>query len=92
MAFLFGVMSICMLIELTVSYINAAITPADTTTMSPFAFFDILIASQGVFIFMIFICSPKPLKIVKRWWVASGSLDVAALAELEALKKTTLHT
>lgn len=85
-------MAICMVIEITVSQLNAA-ADTTTTTMSPFAFFDILIALQGVFIFMIFICSPKPLKIIKRWWVATGTLDVAALeAELEALKKTTFQS
>lgn len=69
------------------SHINTSISPNEAAAMSPFAFFDVLIALQGVFIFIIFICSPKPLKILKRWWVANGSLDVAAFTELEALKK-----
>lgn len=89
-AFLFAVMSICMLIELITSHLNEQTAVADGTTMSPFAFFDVLIALQGVFIFVIFICSPKPLRIVKRWWVATGSLDVAALTELEALKENSI--
>lgn len=79
-------MSICMLIEMITSNANTATTPAEATTMSPFAFFDVLIALQGVFILIIFICSPKPMRIIRRWWVAGGSLDVAAFTELEALK------
>lgn len=91
MAFLFALMSMCMIIEMLISHINISTSPKEaaamSSTMSPFAFFDVLIALQGVFIFIIFICSPKPLRIIKRWWIATGSLDVAAFTELEALKK-----
>lgn len=80
-------MSICMLTETLTSHNNTIVKLSDTKNMSPFAFFDALIALQGVFIFFIFICSPKPLKIVKRWWIASGSLDLAEFTELETLKK-----
>lgn len=91
MAFLFALMSICMIIEMLTSHINISIAPNEAAAMSPFAFFDVLIALQGVFIFIIFICSPKPLKIVKRWWVANGVYkcedEITAFTELETLKK-----
>lgn len=86
-AFLLGVISICRLIELITSHLNAAIN-TDTDTISPFAFFDVFIALQGVFIFIIFVCSPTPLYIIKRWWVSKGSLDVVVLnSELSVLKR-----
>lgn len=88
-AFLFGVMSICMLIEMLTSRLNTAIASND---MSPFAFFDVLIALQGVFIFIIFVCSPSPLRIIKRWWIDTGSLDITAFTELEALKQDNINT
>lgn len=77
-------MSICMVIEIITSHLNATMTETDST-LSPFAFFDILIALQGLFIFIIFICSKNSLRIIRRWWVNTGSLDV--ITELEALKK-----
>ncbi|XP_031631586.1 probable G-protein coupled receptor Mth-like 14 [Contarinia nasturtii] len=86
-AFLFAVMSICMIIEMFTSHINIEKPPDG---VSPFAFFDVLIALQGVFIFIIFVCLPKPLKMIKRWWIAKGTLDIAALNELESLKTTSV--
>lgn len=74
----------CILIEILISHFNTVVD--DATVMSPFAFFDILIALQGVFILMIFICSPQPLKIIKRWWVATGTLDTTAFTELAEFK------
>lgn len=89
-AFLLGIVTVCRVIEMVTSQLNAvmAVDTDNADTISPFAFFDILIALQGVFIFIIFVCSSTPLWIIKRWWIASGSLDVAGLnTELSALKK-----
>lgn len=79
---IFFISIIFRIIELVTSHINAE----KSDEVSPFAFFDVLIALQGVFIFIIFVCLPKPLKIIKRWWIAKGTLDVAAFTELESLK------
>lgn len=38
--------------------------------------FDIMNALQGILIFIIFICLPRPLHIIKRWWMDRGSLDL----------------
>lgn len=88
-AFLFAIISVCRLIELITSHLNSAINVDDANTISPFAFFDIFIALQGVFIFIIFVCSPTPLWIIKRWWISSGSLDVVIVSnsELSVLKR-----
>lgn len=73
---------------MTTAKLNAIIAVDDADTISPFAFFDILIALQGVFIFIIFVCSSTPLGIIKRWWISNGSLDVVVSnTELDALKK-----
>lgn len=74
-----------MLIEMLASYANS-MSSDEFPEISPFAFIEVFIALQGVFIFIIFVCLPKPLRVVKRWWVASGSLNVAAFTELETLK------
>lgn len=68
------------------SKLNAAVAVDDADTISPFAFFDVLLALQGLFIFIIFVCSPSTLWIIKRWWIASGSLDVVSNTELKALQ------
>lgn len=85
MAILFTVMSICMLIEMITYHLNTAIASTESA-LSPFAFFDVLIALQGVFIFIIFVCSPTQLRIIKRWWINFGSLDTTTHTELDALK------
>lgn len=66
------------------SHLNATIDVNDADSISPFAFFDIFIALEGLFIFIIFVCSPTPLREIKRWWVSKGSLDVRG-SELGAL-------
>lgn len=90
-ALLLAVVSICRLIEMITSRLNASIGADDAAadTISPFAIFDIFIALQGLFIFIIFVCSPKPLWMIKSWWISSGSLDLVAVtnSELGALTK-----
>lgn len=78
-------MTTCMIIEFLASYAQSipSVQPPDLT---PFSLIEIFIALQGVFIFIIFVCLPKPSRIVKRWWVAGGSLEVAASTELQTLK------
>lgn len=41
-------------------------------------FFDIVNALQGVFILFIFVCLPRPTKIIKHWWNDRGSYEVVA--------------
>lgn len=85
MALLLAVVSICRFIEMITSHLNASIGN-DADAISPFAIFDIFIALQGLFIFIIFVCSPKPLWMIKRWWISSGSLEIIAPnSELGAL-------
>lgn len=87
-ALLLAVVSICRFIEMITSQLNTSIGADDADTISPFAIFDIFIALQGLFIFIIFVCSPKPLWMIKRWWISSGSLDVVAVnSELGVLTK-----
>lgn len=78
-------MSICMTIEM-IAYIVSSSSPP--SGLSPFAFFDVLIALQGVIIFILFVCLPRPMRIIKRWWIESGSLDVAAYTEIEVLRRS----
>lgn len=56
--------------------------------------FDILNALQGILIFIIFVCLPRPLHIIKRWWMDRGSLDLKletmpCETELEVLNNGT---
>lgn len=46
--------------------------------------FDILNALQGIVIFIIFVSLPQPLRIIKRWWMDRGSMDLHT-TELETL-------
>jgi hypothetical protein len=38
--------------------------------------FDIINALQGVLIFLMFVCLPRPMKLIKRWWKDRGSFQV----------------
>lgn len=38
--------------------------------------FDIFNALQGVFIFLMFVCLPRPLKLIESWWKDRGSFRV----------------
>lgn len=49
--------------------------------------FDILNALQGIVIFIIFVCLPRPLNIIKHWWMDRGSLDLN-ITELQELNRT----
>lgn len=40
--------------------------------------FDIINALQGVLIFLIFVCLPRPMKLVGKWWNDRGSFKVLA--------------
>lgn len=39
--------------------------------------FDVINALQGVIIFAMFICMPRPMKLVRRWWKDRGSLQIS---------------
>lgn len=51
---------------------------------SSLVLFDILNALQGIVIFIIFVCLPKPKAIITRWWHDRGSLELHA-TEMEVL-------
>jgi hypothetical protein len=34
---------------------------------------------QGVFIFFVFVCLPRPRKLIKKWWINRGSIDLQEL-------------
>lgn len=38
--------------------------------------FDIINALQGVLIFLMFVCMPRPLTLITRWWKDRGSFQV----------------
>lgn len=38
--------------------------------------FDIINALQGVLIFLMFVCLPRPLKLIGKWWNDRGSFQV----------------
>lgn len=58
---------------MTVNWIFEIISFYNDTTST---FFDIINALQGVFIFFIFLCLPRPLKMIKHWWRDRGSFQV----------------
>lgn len=78
-------MMACMIIEFLASYAQS-ISPNQPPDLTPFSLIEIFIALQGVFIFIIFVCLPKPSRVVKRWWVAGGSFDVTSSTEIQTLK------
>jgi hypothetical protein len=43
---------------------------------TPFIIFDVLNSLQGLTIFLIFICMPRPFRLIKRWWKDRGSFQV----------------
>jgi hypothetical protein len=38
--------------------------------------FDIINALQGVLIFLMFVCLPRPMKLIQQWWSDRGSFQV----------------
>lgn len=44
--------------------------------------FDILNALQGIVIFIIFVSFPRPLHIIKHWWIDRGALNTIEMEEL----------
>lgn len=87
MSLLFAATSICMSIEMISS---VTYSTANMPVISPFAFVEVLVALQGVLIFILFVCLPKPLRVVKRWWIESGSFDIREATELELLNRKEL--
>lgn len=79
---LFASTSICMSIEMISSVAHST---AKMPVISPFAFIEVLVALQGVLVFILFVCLPKPMRAVRRWWIESGSLDLRESTELELL-------
>ena len=45
--------------------------------------FDIFNALQGVLIFLMFVCLPRPMKLIESWWKDRGSFQVLADDKLE---------
>lgn len=64
-AFLTTIMTINWIFEIISFYVDA-----------PSTMFDIVNALQGVFIFLMFVCTPRPLELIKRWWKDRGSFKV----------------
>lgn len=44
--------------------------------------FDILNALQGIVIFIIFVSLPRPLHIIKHWWMDRGEWNTTEMEEL----------
>lgn len=51
--------------------------------------FDILNALQGIVIFIIFVSLPRPLHIIKHWWIDRGECNTT---EMEQLNRQTVLT
>ncbi|KAG4069093.1 hypothetical protein HA402_008404 [Bradysia odoriphaga] len=65
-AFLYIIMTINWIFEIISFYVHSL--------DSSLVLFDILNALQGIVIFIIFVCLPKPMAVIKRWWHDRGSL------------------
>lgn len=52
-------------------------------------FFDIINALQGIFIFFMFICLPRPMKFIKYWWKDRGSILLDSSSDTRAKATTT---
>lgn len=76
-------MTLCTIVEIIAFTFHSTVNGSMPSSL---IFFDILIALQGVVIFIIFVCLPPQCQLIKRWWVATGSLDLQA-AEMEALNR-----
>src|SRR5690349_16208893 len=64
-AFLTIIMTINWIFEIISFYAEASST-----------LFDIINALQGVLIFLMFVCLPRPLKLIREWWKDRGSFQV----------------
>lgn len=67
-AYLYLIMTINWIFEIISFYTHAP-------SSSSLVLFDVLNALQGVVIFIIFLCLPRPKLIITRWWKSQGSLD-----------------
>lgn len=56
------------------------------STSASLELFDILNALQGIVIFIIFISLPRPLYIIKHWWIDRGEFNTT---EMEQLNRQT---
>lgn len=63
---------------MTVNWIFEIISFYNETSST---FFDIINALQGIFIFFIFVCLPRPRKFIKYWWKDRGSFQVVSTIE-----------
>ncbi|XP_070491185.1 probable G-protein coupled receptor Mth-like 14 [Chironomus tepperi] len=52
--------------------------------------FDIINALQGLLIFFIFVCLPRPMKLIKHWWKDRGSFEVISQKPLNEIQMTSL--
>lgn len=64
-AFLTIIMTINWIFEIISFYAEASST-----------LFDIVNALQGVLIFLMFVCLPRPMKLIQEWWKDRGSFEV----------------
>lgn len=76
-AYLYLIMTINWIFEIISFY-------TQTPSSSSLVLFDVLNALQGVVIFIIFLCLPRPKRIITRWWKSQGSLDCNT-TEMEVL-------
>mgnify|MGYP003454607790 CR=1 FL=1 len=75
--FLFSMKSTAYLtLIMTVNWIFEIISFYNETSST---FFDIINALQGVFIFFIFVCLPRPRNFLKYWWKDRGSFQIVPL-------------
>lgn len=61
---------------MTVNWIFEIISFYNETSST---FFDIINALQGVFIFFIFVCLPRPRNFLKYWWKDRGSFQIVPM-------------
>lgn len=67
-AYLYLIMTINWIFEIISFY-------TQTPSSSSLVLFDVLNALQGVVIFIIFLCLPRPKRIITRWWKSEGTFE-----------------
>lgn len=81
-AYLYIIMAINWVFEIVSFYVSST---------ASLELFDILNALQGIVIFIIFVSLPRPLYIIKHWWIDRGECNTTEMEELNRPKDTTIE-
>lgn len=78
-----ALLTLCM----TVNWIFEIISFYNETSST---LFDIINALQGILIFLIFVCLPRPMQLIKHWWKDRGSFHVISEKSYNEIQMTSL--